>query len=190
MSAGGAILAGGQLASNILGAKKAKKTAGNQQNAAVAPWLALQQSQDQLYRQALASIEGSGKSAKADILENQKGLMAGTAQSMASRGLYNTTALDSANRGIAHSTNRSLAQLSEDLGLLKANLFTGLAQAKAVSAGGLSGARMGFQNSFTPNNFFGPLQQMQSFQSGGGFGSLFGGGSTTDGGFPTWGTGG
>lgn len=185
-----AIIGAGQTALNYAGAKKAKKTAGNQVNAAVNAYGDYGHQLDALYRQAFGALAGYGASGKADILDNQKSLMANTAQSLANRGLYNTTALDSANRGIAHSTNRSLAQLNEDLGLMKANLYTGLAAQKGQIASGLAGIRMGVQPTFTPTNLLGPLQQLQSIQQGGGFGSIFGSSPAQDGGFPTWGTGG
>lgn len=81
------------------------------------------------YNQAGKEIGRVGESARSDLLAREKQQTAAAQQSAISRGLYGTTAYDSAARGIASDTNRSLGSLNEGL----AGLRAGLAKEKGMA---------------------------------------------------------
>lgn len=91
------------------------------------------------YGQARTGLQYAGQSAKQGIQDRGAQNLASSQQSLASRGLYNTTAFDAAQRGVHADTSRALASVDENLGSLLANLNIGQAQSQAGIYGGLSG---------------------------------------------------
>ena len=91
------------------------------------------------YGSAYKGLAGAGQTAKTNILQQGKQQLAGSQQSLASRGLYNTTAFDAAQRGIHADTSRALASVDESIGNMLANLQIGQGQAQAGAYGALSG---------------------------------------------------
>lgn len=81
------------------------------------------------YNAAGKEIDRVGGTARSDILGREKQQTAAAQQSMISRGLYGTTAYDSAARGIGSDTGRQLNSLSEGL----AGLRSGLAKEKGLA---------------------------------------------------------
>lgn len=59
---------------------------------------------------------GIGTSATNAVLDREQALKANTQQGLVSRGLYNTSALDSLNRGINSDTNRALTEIMDSVG--------------------------------------------------------------------------
>lgn len=90
------------------------------------------------YGQARQGLQAAGQSAKQGIQDRGQQQIAGTAQSLASRGLYNTTALDAAQRGVHADTSRALASVDESLGQLMSGLSISQSQAQAGAYGALS----------------------------------------------------
>lgn len=174
MSFAGPVLAGAQFASNLTGGKSARRAAKKQAKAIKQVWSGLKTSQIGLARQALGAVEGAGQTARADILANQRSQGASAAQHLTSSGLLNTTVRTALDRSITNSTNRSLGQLHEQLGLMRASIFQNLSSQLGQSAAGMSGAIGGVSNQASPVDFLGPLGQLAAFQRHGGWESIFG----------------
>lgn len=81
-----------------------------------------------------ASLQGRG--ARRGAIEQGQRNAASTSQSMVSRGLYGTTAMDNAQRGVSSDTSRRLQEIDEGLAALVGQLEVGKGQA-------LAGAKMG-----------------------------------------------
>ena len=81
------------------------------------------------YGQARQSLSTAGASARQGINDRGKQDIAASSQSMASRGLYNTGALDAASRGIHADTSRALASVDESIGQMMGSLSIGRSQA-------------------------------------------------------------
>ena len=149
-----AIAAGAQALGGILGSRAAKKRAAEQRR--------LQQQAMGVYEQfmndprydplrgerdfqrAIGSIQtgfqearrnvaGAGTTARQTLRTGAVQSGARMQQSMASRGLYGTTAFDNAQRGISSDLSRSLASVDENIGQMMAGLATqrGMATAQA-----------------------------------------------------------
>lgn len=91
------------------------------------------------YGAAKSNLFSAGNQAKLGIMDRGKQDLAGSQQSLASRGLYNSTAFDAASRGIHADTSRALASVDENLGQLLANLQIGQGQAQAGAYSQLGG---------------------------------------------------
>lgn len=83
----------------------------------------------------------AGNAARQTTVTGGKQAAAGMQQSMISRGLYGTTALDNAQRGISSDVSRRLAQIDEEVG----SMFAGLATQRA---GAVAGAQQGLGQFF------------------------------------------
>ena len=150
------------------------------------------------YGAARGDLARAGSTAKSDILGQQKQQLGGAAQSLTSRGLYNTTALEGAQRGIHADTSRALASVDESVG----NLLSGLRQNQTSAQLGATSALASFypQRSAdqlaSKNNYIdflfgkqvikpnfgsylagtlGSAAQMAAYAAGGGFGGGGGG---------------
>lgn len=95
------------------------------------------------YGNALANTGLQANNAKRSVLDRESQQMGGLAQSLASRGLGNTTLLDNAKRGISSSTNRELSNIDSMLAQIQSQLQIGQAGAEANVYGSLSNL---FQN--------------------------------------------
>lgn len=83
----------------------------------------------------------AGNAARQTTVTGGNQAAAGMQQSMISRGLYGTTALDNAQRGISSDVSRRLAQIDEEVG----SMFAGLATQRA---GAVAGAQQGLGQFF------------------------------------------
>jgi len=81
------------------------------------------------YNQALAALSNAGRSAQYSIMQQQKANIAGMTQSFQDRGLYGTTAYDSAVLGQNSDTTAQLAAVQEQIGSMTAGLFAQRGQA-------------------------------------------------------------
>lgn len=97
---------------------------------------------------ALAAIntgyEGRGLARQGEvgtrnIMDIYKQNVAGTNQNLVSRGLYNTTALEGAQRGVMSDSTRALAELNAALSQQQSQLAIGQGQAQAGIYGEMSG---------------------------------------------------
>lgn len=79
---------------------------------------------DKGYGQARGDLSMAGNNARRTLLDREKQSNASLTQSLTSRGLYGTTALEGAQRGIMSDTSRALASVDENLGQLLAGLRT------------------------------------------------------------------
>lgn len=89
------------------------------------------------YNMGRANLATAGQSAKTDINTRGTQQLANSQQSLASRGLYNTTAFDAASRGIHADTSRALASVDESIAGLLANLQVSQGQAQAGAYGAM-----------------------------------------------------
>lgn len=83
------------------------------------------------FKNAQLNLGMAGNAARQTTLTQGKQAQAGTQQSMISRGLYGTTALDNARMGISSAVSRQLAQIDESIGAQLAGLQTQGAMATA-----------------------------------------------------------
>ena len=90
------------------------------------------------YAQARRGLTATGAQAKQGIADRGTQQLAASSQSAASRGLYNTTALDAASRGIHADTSRALAGVDESIGQMLSNLELNKVGAKASAYSALS----------------------------------------------------
>lgn len=97
--------------------------------------------------------EGVGRAAYQNLVDREKASRAGAGADLQRRGLGNSTALDAANRGIAETTNRAMAELSERIALLR----TGAIQSSADILHRALGSAMDF--SFNAGQFRADLIQ-------------------------------
>lgn len=91
------------------------------------------------YSNALANSGLAATNAKKNVQQAGQQNLASTTQSLASRGLYNTTALDSARRGVMADTQRQMSGIDAALASLQSQLQVGHGQALAGAQAGLSG---------------------------------------------------
>lgn len=181
----GAVLGGAQVISNIAGQRSAQRANKKNMKKALGAYQGLDAAQARLYRQAFGELDRYGASAKADILDNQRSVLAGNEQDFASRGLYHTTGRTSTRTGIAHSTNRSLAALNEQIGAMRAGLYTDLARLKTQAAAGQAGIYQGTQYTSSGTDILGSLNAWQTFMRDRGWGNFAGTSAPT----PSWGVG-
>lgn len=78
-------------------------------------------------RMIRGETEKVGQAAFRNLVDREKGSRAGAAADLTRRGLGNSTAMDAMNRGIAETTNRAMAELSERIAMLR----TGAVQSSA-----------------------------------------------------------
>lgn len=90
------------------------------------------------YGNALANTGLQATNARRSTLDREQQQIGGASQSLANRGLYNTTLLDNAKRGITSSTNRELSNIDAMLGQLQSQLEIGRAGAQAGAYGSLA----------------------------------------------------
>lgn len=83
-----------------------------------------------MYDQARTEVNTQGLTAQRQIGENQRSLTASTVQGLRSRGLGNSSILDSARRSIAGDTANQLSSLSERLASLRSGITIGQAGAR------------------------------------------------------------
>lgn len=83
------------------------------------------------YKNALANSGLAATNAKKNVQQAGQQNLAGATQSLASRGLYNTTAFDAARRGVMADTQRSMSGIDAALASLQSGLE--VSQAQAVS---------------------------------------------------------
>ncbi len=103
---------------------------------------------------AKRNLSMAGQNAKQTTITGGNQASAGMQQSMISRGLYGTTALDNAQRGISSDVSRRLAQIDEEVGGMYANLATQRAGAVAgaqQALGGFYGQAQGSQQNALEN---------------------------------------
>lgn len=74
------------------------------------------------YSQAKKHLRGAGMAAKQEARASGMQTQAAMQQSMADRGLYNTTVLDNATRGISSDTSRAVQDIQLSLGQLNSKL--------------------------------------------------------------------
>lgn len=153
------------------------------------------------FQTARNEIEGAGASARRDILGNQTKQLAANTASARSRGLGNSTVLDSMRRGTVMDTGRNLASLGENLAQQRSGLAERQAAARASTLGdlgdfmtrrtgietGLMGDRIGLMERRTDNADFGQQATAQALINRGlksnngigsfaqGLGGIFGG---------------
>ena len=92
---------------------------------------------NQGFKDARLNLNMAGSAARQTALTQNKQAGAATQQSMISRGLYGTTALDNAQRGLSSDLSRQLSQIDESVGSLLAGLST-------QRAGAVAGAQQGY----------------------------------------------
>lgn len=141
------------------------------------------------YAAAGRDVARQGQLAQRSIMDRETQRLGGTQQSLVSRGLYNTTAFDNANRGVVNDTNRSLNELAGVIGQMQAGLKTGQAAAEANAYAGLSGSAQSYaallaQLGLGQANLLGSVQHqggdgilgplLGAAGMAGGFGPLFG----------------
>lgn len=110
------------------------------------------------------------------LLDREQQQLAGSKQSMISRGLYDSTAQDAAVRGINADTNQGLAGLNASLAQLHSNIKIGEGQALADSYGNMAASEDNYNNLLLQlglNTQYGE-QGGAAGLVGGIFGSLFG----------------
>ena len=83
------------------------------------------------YKNALANSGLAATNAKKNVAAQGQQNLAGATQSLASRGLYNTTAFDAARRGVMADTQRQMSGIDAALASLQSGLE--VSQAQAVS---------------------------------------------------------
>ena len=129
------------------------------------------------YGQAAGHLSRYGQSARTGVLDQQKQQMGSMGQSLTSRGLYNTTLVDNAQRGIYADTSRRLAEIDESLGAMFSNLEMGKTQATLGARSALAGFYPARQGAITQSR--NDLAQLmmgtipQSGNAAGGIGDLF-----------------
>lgn len=101
---------------------------------------------DEGYGAAGRDVARLGQTTQRQIMDRETANLGGAAQSLASRGLYNTTILENTNRGVMADTNRSLSELTSVIGQMQAGLATGKANAQANVFGGMSGVSQNYAN--------------------------------------------
>lgn len=74
------------------------------------------------YKQAKKNLRGAGTAAKREARATGMQTQSAMQQSMADRGLYNTTVLDNATRGISADTSRAVQDIQLQLGQLNSKL--------------------------------------------------------------------
>ncbi len=95
------------------------------------------------YGNARQEVGQLGYDARRRTLEREQQQFGQSSQSLASRGLGNTSVLDNARRGIASDTNRALSEIDEGLASIYAGLSTGQAGATAGALGNLANLQTG-----------------------------------------------
>lgn len=121
------------------------------------------------YGDAQTAINMGGSVATKALLDREKQSMAGSQQSLISRGLYDSTATDAASRGISSDTNNALAGLQAQLAQLSSNVKIGEAQDTAGAYGNLA------QNEQQYNQLLLSLGLNTEYGEQGGMGGLIGG---------------
>ena len=74
------------------------------------------------YRKAEGHLRGMGRASRQAARAGGKRQSAGMQQSMADRGLYNTTVMDNAQRGISADTSRVISEINQSMGQLRSQL--------------------------------------------------------------------
>ena len=95
------------------------------------------------YGQALGTLGQYGASSKQAALDRGTQQTGAAQSSLVGRGLFNTTTLDNAQRGINSDTQRALGAIDQTVAGMRSGLEVGKAGAEAQAYGGLSGL---FQN--------------------------------------------
>lgn len=90
------------------------------------------------YGNALANSSLVANNAKNNVTQQGQQSLASMTQSLASRGLYNTTAFDAAKRGVAADTQKSLSGIDAALAQLQGGLQVGQGQALAGANAGMA----------------------------------------------------
>lgn len=129
------------------------------------------------FGEAQRYIGGIGSAARRTALTQGARATAGMQQSMASRGLYGTTAYDNASRGISSDISRNLMQIDAQVGQTMASLSTQRAGALASayqSLGAYQGQAYG-QRQNSLENYINLLRDRpQAFNSAAYFGNALG----------------
>lgn len=90
------------------------------------------------YGAAANSLAGSGTTAKQGILAREKQSTASSQQSLIDRGLYGSTTLDAAQRGISYDASQQMSAVDETIGRMLSELQVGQAQAESGALRGMA----------------------------------------------------
>jgi hypothetical protein len=96
------------------------------------------------YGSAQGALTQQGGIATKALLDREKASLGANTQSMISRGMYGSTALDSGQRGITSDTNSALAELSSMLAQIGSNIEIGQGQAIAGAYGDIANSEQGY----------------------------------------------
>ena len=87
------------------------------------------------YNRAEGHLAGAGRQARQNARAQGRQQTAGMQQSMADRGLYNTTVMDNAARGISADTSRVLNEINASVGQMRSQLELDRTQAMDMALG-------------------------------------------------------
>lgn len=90
------------------------------------------------YGAAANSLAGSGTTAKQGILAREKQSTASSQQSLIDRGLYGSTTLDAAQRGISYDASQQMSAVDETIGRMMSELQVGQTQAESGALKGMA----------------------------------------------------